>query len=67
MEKMHIFGYMKKHFQYIRGSVHEIMIPGHYITGNESYDIPLDFPKDSERNFKFETKIFNIFNFWLKI
>ena len=43
------------------------MIPGHYITGNESYDIPLDFPKDSERNFKFETKIFNIFNFWLKI
>ena len=42
------------------------MIPGHYITG-ESYDIPLDFPKDSERNLKFKTKIFNIFNFWLKI
>ena len=43
------------------------MILGHYITGNESYNIPLDFSKDSEWNFKFEFKIFVIFNFWLKI
>ena len=43
------------------------MIPGHYITGNESYNIPLHFPKDSEWYFNSETKIFNIFNLWLKI
>ena len=39
------------------------MIPGHFIARNETCKILLHFPKDSESNFKFETKIFNIFNF----
>ena len=39
------------------------MISGRYIIGNESYDILLHFPKDSEWNFKSETKICNIFIF----
>ena len=47
--------------------LHEIMILGHYITGNESYNIPLHFPKDWEWNVKSEIKIFKIFHFWLKI
>ena len=42
------------------------MIPGHYIIGKETYDIFFDFLKDSERNFNFETKISNFFNFWLQ-
>ena len=57
----------KSIFWYIRGFAHEIMIPGHYIIGNESYNTPLNFPKDSEWNFKSENKIFNILNFRLKI
>ena len=34
------------------------MTPGHYIVGMGSYNTPFDFPKDTERNFKSETKIF---------
>ena len=56
----------KSIFWYIRVSAHEIMIPGHYIIGNESYNTPLNFPKDLEWNFKFETKIYNNFIFWRK-
>jgi len=43
------------------------MMSGRYIIGNESYNIFLDFPKDSEWNFKFEIIIFNILIFWLEI
>ena len=46
--------------------MYENTIPGHYIVGTESYTIPFDFLKDTERNFNSETKIFKSFNFLFK-
>ena len=56
----------KNVFLTLKRSCAEITISGRYIVGNESYSIPFHFPKDTEWNFKYETKIFNIFNFLSK-
>ena len=56
----------KASFWYLQVGEHENTIPDHYIVGNESYNTPLDFPKDTERNFNSETKFFKIFNFLSK-
>ena len=41
-------------------------ISDHYTVGNGSYNTPFDFPKDTEQNFKSETKILKVFKFLSK-
>ena len=56
----------KTYFWHSKGAVREITISGRYIVGNESYSIPFHFPKDTEWNFKSETKILKMFDFLSK-